>query len=123
MVRSSPDPTRASGALAFAQLALVRPWHRRNILGCTDDLTPEDGNEGDHIERGIEYKRPDRRDIEYQDQKDEAISPEQQRDQRRHKKDAAEQDIEDQPREALVSHVPERRGYPATLNSRGLTLR
>jgi hypothetical protein len=79
-------------------------------------LGPKDRNDHDHKECIVEIDEPERRYVERKDQKDESISPKQERDQGRQEKEAAEHDIEGQPREALVAHVSGPRTLSATLN-------
>jgi hypothetical protein len=87
-------------------------------------LGPKDRNDHNQKECIVEIDEPERRYVQRKDQKkNEAISPKQKRDQGRQEENAGEHDIEDQPREALVAHVPEPRGCPVTLNSQVLMLR
>jgi len=86
-------------------------------------LGPKDRNDHDHKECIVEIDEPERRYVQRKDQKNETISSKQQRDQGRQEENAAEHDIGDQPREALVAHIPEPRGCPVTLNPQVLMLR
>ena len=104
-LRGPLDPVLARRTLTLNPLALVGPKQGRTVFGRTAALGPKDRKNHGRIERVVEVEEPERRYVERKHQKDESISPKQERDQGRQEKEAAKHYIEDQPREALVAHV------------------
>lgn len=116
----SINPMRTRGTLTLKPFALVRPKQSRSMLKRASTLGPKDRDDHDRKERVVEVDDPERRYVKRKDQKDESISPKQQRNKRRQEQDAAEHNIENQPCEALVAHVPEPGGCPVYVEPPGV---